>query len=154
MKKTAVVAFFAILVLIEGFPVTYGASKPAKTDARHVIERTAAIIMTAQRFAAQGQKFEGLGLAVTHQLLARDLFKRNIYSEAIFHSLRARVLAARVVTLNKNDLLKEALYDRLEEKYARETPSGRELDQKLTESNVEIIGDRAAANSQMNLDVE
>jgi hypothetical protein len=154
MKKVFIVGLLTMFVLYTGFPVIYGAPKPVKADARRIIGRTAAVIVTAQRFASKGQKYEGLGLAVAHQVYARELFGHDLFSEAIFHSLRARVIAASVITQNKNGLLNEALYDRMEEKYARETPSDRELDQKLKEQKVAVMNDQAAANSEIELDVE
>jgi hypothetical protein len=137
------------------FPVAFGAgSKPAKADARHVIGRSAAIVLTAQRFAAQGQKYQRLGLAVAHQVYSRELYMSGFYFEAISHSIRARVLAANIIKQNKGESLIGALFDRMEEKYAQEIPSGRELDQKLREANVEIMSDQEAAGAQLNLDVD
>jgi hypothetical protein len=154
MKKALIVTLFITLVLYVGLPVIYGATpQPTRVNAKNVISRTAAVISTAQRFASQGQKYEGLGLAVAHQVYARELFRHGLYFDAIFHSLRARVLAAQVITQNKSDLLNEALYDRMEEQFIRDTPSDQELYQKLKEAKVEIMSDQAAANAKNDLDI-
>jgi hypothetical protein len=154
MRKILIVALLAACILYAGLPVIYGASlQPTRVDTKHVISRTAAVILTARRFAVQGQKYEGLGLAIAHQMYARDLFRHGLYLESIFHSLRARVLAAHVITQNKSDLLNEALYDRMEEQFIQETPSDQELYQKLKAAKVEITSDQSAVNSQLEFDV-
>ncbi|HEX7715428.1 MAG TPA: hypothetical protein VF531_15530, partial [Bacillota bacterium] len=102
-----------------------------------------------QQCAAQGRKYEGLGLAVAHQLWARRLFDQGDWTMAIFHSLRSRILAARVITSNQSDLLSEALYDQQEQKFAQATPTSQELDQKLRESKIEVPNDPAAVGVQV-----
>ena len=141
----------AVAVLCLGYPVTCEpAPKPARAEARHIISRTAAVISNAQQAAIQHQKYDGLGIAISHQLLALDLYSRNFFGQAIFHSIRARVLAAKVV----GGLVEEALFDRIEEKHLQNMPSARELDQKLRESRNEILNDKAALNLQIQLDVQ
>lgn len=149
MKKFLYGTIVAVVVLCLGYPVTCEPTpKPARVDANHVINRTAAIISNAQQ-AAQGQKNEGLGLAISHQLLAIDLYAQNKNYRAISHSIRARVLAAKVV----GGLVMEALFDRIEEKYIQNMPSDKELDQRLRESQTQILSDQAAVNLQLSLDV-
>lgn len=154
MRRFIKIILFLLLVLWAGLPVIYGAVQANRADAKNVINRTAAVIAAARQIAAQGQKFGGLGLAVAHQHYAQDLFKHTLYSDAIFHSLRARVLAARIITLNKSDMLNEALYDRFEEQYVRESPPEQELYQKLKEAKIEIPGDQAAASSMIDMGVD
>ena len=150
MKKMILGILVAVVVICLGYPVTGESTpKPARGEARHVIGRTAAIISNAQQVATQRQKYEGLGLAVSHQLLAIDLYSRNLNRQAINHSIRARVLAAKVM----GGLVMEALFDRIEENYFQNMPSGKELDQKLQESQVQILNDQAALNTQIPLDV-
>lgn len=151
MKKLIYGILLTAVVTCLGYPVICeSTSKPARTDARHVIGRTAAIISNAQHVAAQRQSYEGLGIAVSHQLLALDLYSRNLNNQAIFHSFRARILAAKFM----GGLVAEALFDRIEEKYRKNMPSGRELDQKLRESQSQILSDQAALNLELPLDVQ
>lgn len=151
MKKLTFGILLAVVVICLGYPVMCESNpKPARVDARHVIGRTAAIISNARQVAAQRQNHDGLGMAVSHQLLALDLYSRNLNGQAIFHSIRARVLAAKVM----GGLVVEALFDRIEEKYRQNMPSGKELDQKLRESQAQILSDQAALNVQLPLDVQ
>jgi hypothetical protein len=151
MKKFLYGVVVAVVVLCLGYPVTCEPTPNfVRANARHVINRTAAIISNAQQVAAQGQRNEGLGLAVSHQLLAIDLYAENKNHQAIFHSIRARVLAAKVV----GGMVMEALFDRIEEKYIQNTPSGKELDQKLRESQIQILSDQAAVNPQLPVGVQ
>lgn len=155
MKNLLYGILLAAVVICLRFPATCepALSKFLGIDARHIIGRTAAIISNAQQVATQGQNYGGLGLAVSHQLLAVDLYAHGDNRQAIFHSLRARVLASQVITQNKNNLLKEALFDRIEEKYTQSMPSGPELDQRLRESKIQILSDQAAANPGLVLDI-
>ncbi len=151
MKKFIYGFLVIVGILCLGYPVTCEPfSKPPRSDARHVIGRTAAIISNAQQVANQGQKCEGLGLAVSHQLLAVNLYARNLYGQAISHSIQARFLAAKIM----NNLINEALFDRIEEKYLQNMPTKKELDQRLRESQSQILSDQAAANTQLPLDVQ
>ncbi|HEX2953292.1 MAG TPA: hypothetical protein VHR47_04830, partial [Bacillota bacterium] len=77
-----------------------------RSDARHVLHRTAVILEHAQQMARQDTKLyedvisqnqPGLGRAFTHQMLARELFQNGHYQEATFHSLHARVIALRLM---------------------------------------------------------
>jgi hypothetical protein len=151
MKKIILGFLVMAVVLCLGYPVTCEPTpKPGRVDARHIISRTAAIIANAQQAATQRQKYDGLGLAVSHQLLALDLYARNLNGQAIFHSFRARVLAAKVV----GGLVMEALFDRIEEKYLPKMPPGKDLDQKLRDSQAQILSDQEAANIQLPMDVQ
>ncbi len=153
--KRVILGIVIILVFSMLLPAVRGAgTKAVKAEARHVIGRSAAIVLTAQRFAAQGQKYQRLGLAIAHQVYARKLYGGGVYTEAIYHSLRARVLAANVIKQNKGESLIGALYDRMEEKFAQETSPAQELDQKLKEAKVDIMSDQEAAGAQLNLDVD
>lgn len=157
MKNTIYGLVLVGVVLCLGLPVTgepTTPTRPAKIDAPHIFGRTAAIISNAQRLATQGQKSEGLGLAVSHQLLAQELYKSEFYRQAIFHSFRARILATQVITQKKNTLLREALFDRIEEKYTPNMPLDQELDQKLKASKIQILSDQAAAHVQLPLNIE
>ncbi len=148
MKKILITGLLASVMLSMILPVVFGAApKPSREDARRIIGRTAAVILTAQQVATQGEKNKGLGLSVSHQVYAVGLFRQGLYSEAVFHSLRARVLAAQVIKQ-----LKDALYDRMEEKYVQESPAASELDQKVRESNTGIISDQEALNTSLPLD--
>ncbi len=122
--------------------------RATKNETQNIINRTNAVVATAQRFASEGKKYDGLGLAVSHQLLAKELFSESAYTEAVFHSLRSRVLAAGVIKINKSDLLNEALYDRTEQKFVNQSPSERELDQQLKDSQT-VLNDKAAANIEL-----
>lgn len=153
MKKTKWIITIGMVFLLTGVSVISGESPQlSKAETGNIINRSAAIIRTAQRFAAEGQKYDGLGLSLGHQQFARKLYLQGSYTNAVFHSLRARDLAGRVISLNKSSIINEALYDRNEEKFIRSSPSGSELDRRLKEAKI-IISDQAAVNLDADLNV-
>lgn len=154
MKKVKYLIAAGMVFILTGFSVVLGNTpQPSKGEAVSVINRSAAIIRTAQRFAVEGQKYNGLGLSLGHQLYARQLYGQGDYTNAGFHSLRARELAARVIALNKSSLINEALYNRNEERLVRSSPSGQELDRKLRGARVTVPDDQEAAHADVDLEV-
>ena len=102
VKKAYYLITTGMVFVLTGFTVVLGdAPQLSKAEAASVINRSAAIIRTAQRFAVEGEKYQGMGLSVGHQLYARQLYFQGDYPNAGFHSLRARELAGRVISLNK-----------------------------------------------------
>ncbi|NLY76183.1 MAG: hypothetical protein GX075_12945 [Firmicutes bacterium] len=143
-----------IVFVLTGFTVVLGdAPQLSKAEAASVINRSAAIIRTAQRFAVEGEKYHGLGLSLGHQLYARQLYFEGDYPNAGFHSLRARELAGRVISLNKSSIINEALFNRNEERLIRSSPSGTELDRRLKGREVAIPDDQEAAYADVDLEV-
>ena len=154
MKKLTYLILMGIVLLLIGLPVTFGgAPQLGKSEAGNIINRSAAIIRTAQRFAAEGKKYDGLGLSLGHQLYARQLYAQGDYANAGFHSLRARGLAAQVISLNKSSIINEALYNRNEERLVRSSPSGQELDRRLRGAKVTVPSDQGAVNADVDLEV-
>ena len=153
MKKVKYLIAVGMVFILTGFSVSLGdAPQLSKGEAVSVINRSAAIIRTAQRFAAEGQKYDGLGLALGHQLYAKKLYTQGDYPNGGYHSLRARKLAAQVITLNKSSIITEALYNRSEERFVRSSPSGQELDRRLKEARI-IISDQDAVNIEADFEV-
>jgi hypothetical protein len=78
-----------------------------RSDARHTLQRTAAILDQTQRLARRDTILyryvvrhsdqPGLGRAFSHQMQAKELFHDGHYQEATFQSLRARVIALRLI---------------------------------------------------------
>lgn len=154
MKKIKYFIAVGTVLILTGFSVISGdSSQLSRSETGDLINRSAAIIRTAQRFAAEGEKYDGLGLSLGHQLYARQLYAQGDYPNAGFHSLRARGLAARVIALNKSSIINEALYNRSEEKLARSSPSSPELDRRLKGAKVNIVSDQAAADADADLEV-
>lgn len=153
MKRVIYIIVVCMVFIQTGIPIILGDSiQLNQAEARNIINRSAAIIRTAQRFAAEGQKYDGLGLAVGHQLYAKKLYTQGDYPNGGYHSLRARKLAAQVITLNKSSIITEALYNRSEEKFVQSSPSGQELDRRLKEAR-NIISDQDAVNIDADLEV-
>ena len=154
MKKAKYLIAAGMVFILTGFSVVLGNTPQlSKGEAVSVINRSAAIIRTAQRFAVEGQKYDGLGLSLGHQLYARQLYGQGDYPSAGFHSLRARGLAARVITMNKSSIINEALYNRNEERLVRSSPSESELDRRLKGARVPIPSDQEAAHTDADLEV-
>jgi hypothetical protein len=102
-----------------------------RKDARHIINRTALVIIAAQKEARSGQVYAGLGGAVAHQRYARELFRKGFYLWAINHSLRGRVLAVQVIRRNKGAEINEATLDKVEKFYIKKLPPDKELDRQI-----------------------
>jgi hypothetical protein len=134
--KNIVKILVFILIVSLGTSV-YGAAPDKgrlKRASRHIIHRTTAVLMVAQQSALQGQRFYGLGLAIAHHRHSLKMFNHGSFEEAIYHSLRARYLGANVVKQNKNEALVDALYNRIEERFAARSPSADELDRRLPDN--------------------
>lgn len=154
MKKIKYLIAAGMVFILTGFSVVLGNTQQlSKGEVVSVINRSAAIIRTAQRFAAEGEKYDGLGLSLGHQLYARQLYGEGDYPNAGFHSLRARELAARVIALNKSSIINEALYNRNEERLIRNSPSGQELDRRLRGARVNVPSDQGAVHADVDLEV-
>lgn len=154
MKKGKYLIAAGMVFILTEFSVVLGNTPQlSKGEAMNVINRSAAIIRTAQRFAVEGGKYSGLGSSLGHQLYARQLYHQGDYQNAGFHSLRARELAAQVISLNKSSLINEALYNRNEERLVRSSPSGQELDRRLKGAGVTVPDDQEAAHADEDLEV-
>lgn len=111
-----------------------------------ILRRSGVIILASYKFANKGGNFTGLGLAVSHQILARKLFQNGAYAKAVFHSLRARVLAVDLIKLNKKEImLNEAMFNQEEEIFSKQSPPADELDQTLKTKGNRILDDDEAA---------
>lgn len=140
-----------ILLCVLGTGLAIAAPNDNRGKARHVYSRTAAVIRVAQRFAASSHVNYGLGLAITHHRYSEKLFRQDQNDEAIFHSLRARNLAASVIKQNKSEILQEALYDQTEASYAQRSPSDDDLDRRIR--GEKLLSDRAAENTEFGSDL-
>lgn len=134
MKNIIRILFFIIVISLGTSAYSAAPDRGrGKIASRHIIHRTAAVLMVAQQSALQGQRFYGLGLAVAHHRYSLKMYAQSSFEDAIFHSLRARYLGAYVVKQNKNEVLIDALYNRIEEDFAAKSPSADELDKQLSE---------------------
>ena len=151
MKRLLICSLILSFILALGIPATLAAQPgPVQKHARYVIHRTAVVLVAAQKAALKGGDYAGLGRAVAHQNHARKLFRDGFYVDAIYHSLRARAIAADVITRNKADLVAEARLDTLESRYAKKSPPDQDLDLAI---KVKIDDDHTAAKLQIELDI-
>lgn len=152
MKRTTNLVAAVLLFLFLSLTPSGRAASDAlvRFQARRILRRTQAVTLFAQRQARLGGKYLGLGLAVGHQRYAFFLWNRSRYGPAIYHSLRARVLAVEVIKRNRNSsgtAFQEAIFDAAENRYYRESPSAEALDRALKEAVKALLDDRAAADS-------
>jgi tRNA pseudouridine-54 N-methylase len=76
---------------------------------------------------------------------ARKLFQKKSFKKAIFHSLRARILAVDLIVLNKKGImLNEAKLNQAEENYVDHSPPPRELDQTMKTKEKKVLSDDEA----------
>lgn len=77
-----------------------------RSDARHVLQRTAVVLEHAQELGRQendndeyddNYRHHGLGFAFSYQLRAQELFQDGRYQDATFYSLHARNIALRFI---------------------------------------------------------
>ncbi|MGE5581229.1 MAG: hypothetical protein ACM3X9_01685 [Bacillota bacterium] len=123
-----------------------------RNDARYIIHRTANVIFAAQRAAKRGRQYSGLREAIAHQQRAKQLYERRLYQEAIFHSLRARDIAIRVIERNRERPAREYYRDDMENRYYRSAPRDSDLDFRI---DITKVGDDdAIVNLHFGLDVD
>jgi hypothetical protein len=102
-------------------------SMKERDDARYIINRTASVIVRAQRTARIHHYYAGFAQTVAHQNKARELFSAGRYRDAIFHSLRARKLAMAVIRGNRDNWSGFGRDDR-EEFYVKIAPRDNDMD--------------------------
>jgi hypothetical protein len=148
MKKALFFMISFVLMLVTGW-AAYAATLNPQEQAGHVIKRSAVVLVAAQQISLKNGQYMGLALAVAHQRYARDLYIKGQYSDAIFHSLRARGVAIFNIKRNNGELLKEAAIDEVEEAYIQKMPSDSVLDQKVKAEG----SDEAAAKVAIELTI-
>lgn len=129
-----------------------GSRYKGREDARYIIRRTARVLFIARRAAERRQHYFGLARAVAHQRIARQLYWDGAYREAIFHSLRARRIAIKVIRQNNERPSREFYWDRIEEDYTRSAPRDSELDMKI--DLTKIGRDDEMVHLEINLDID
>jgi hypothetical protein len=134
-------------------PPRYGREprSQAQANARSTIHRTAQVIADAQDAARYRHYKAGLAQAIAHQQYALQLYRRGSYWDAIYHSMRARSLAFRVIQNNQRSWRPEFDWDDDENDYLLEIPRDEDLDRNLI--GIRIITDDAALFLRLNLDL-
>ena len=103
-----------------------------KDQARHVIRKTALIIMVAHKKVKEGKVYTGdLARAIAHQKFAIKLFRAGEFYRAIHHSRRARFLAIQAIKANKGAEMAEWKLSKEEESSMENGPKDEELDKNL-----------------------
>lgn len=149
MKKLMTVLLL-IGILVLNATVLFAAPKD-RNHARHVIRRTAVVLVAAQKSANEGGVYVGLGRAVGHQMVARELFRQGHYLRAIHHSFRARALAINVLRRNQRAMIREAKYDRTELKYVKSAPKDDDLDVQI---KLKEINDDESLKVKIDMDID
>lgn len=149
MKRIIILLVLTVILVLNSAPMS-AHFNPEKNQARHVIQRTAAVLVAAQKAAAREEKYFGLARAVTHQMHARELYRQGFYADAIYHSLRGRELAALVIRENRGEFVRESVLDRMELKYKNSSPSDDQLDVKIQYLK---ITDDSAMKIKIDLDI-
>ena len=147
MRKLTALFFIAIFVLFGALTVLAepnhdgyhqnnqhqqpSAHNPERVHARNIINKTAVVLVAAQKAARHGHHQFGLTRAIEHQKLARIQYERGFYRDAIYHSLRSRSIAIEIIRANRRPLPPEADFDRIERRYRDSAPSDHDLDLKI-----------------------
>ncbi|MFI5163746.1 MAG: hypothetical protein ACHQHP_00690 [Bacteroidia bacterium] len=121
-----------LLLLLPSF-TAFTAPGPIKKDqARHVIRKTATIILVAHKRVKEGKVYTGdLARAIAHQKYAIKLYRAGEYFRAIHHSRRARFLAIEAIKANKGAEMAEWKMTKEEEQSMANGPKEEELDKEL-----------------------
>lgn len=145
-------AIFVLIVYALSSSMAMATSEGRAKDVRHVYRRTAAVLRVAQRFASASHINYGLGLAIIHHRYSEKLYHQGRMDDAIYHSLRARSIAANVIRQNKSEILQEALHDQMESRYAQRSPSEKELDRRVR--GEKPLSDEAAETERFSSDLQ
>jgi hypothetical protein len=151
MRKCCTILLLSLVLLSAAMMPVLAARPVERIHARHVVNRTALVIIAAQKAARTGHEYLGLGRSVAHQRFARQLFREGFYFRAIIHSLRARTLAVNVIRRNKAELIKEATLDKIESSYAQKSPPDQELDQQVEKDTEK---DDSAVDINIDVDID
>lgn len=125
-----------------------------KDQARHVIRKTAVVIMVAHKKVKEGKVYTGnLARAIAHQKFAIKLYRAGDYFRAIHHSRRARFLAIEAIKANKGAEMTEWKMSKEEEESMANGPKEEELDKNVAKEmpgeptkDEEVIGAQPAVD--------
>lgn len=92
---------------------------PAQMMARNVLQRTARYINQAQEEMRMRRFRQGIGMAVSHQRQAMELFRQGWYERTIAHSIRARKMAISIIQRNHGQIDGGNLYDDYDDSFIR-----------------------------------
>lgn len=150
------VKFFLMLLMFPAF-TAFTSSGPMvkKEQARHVIRKTAVIIMVAHKKVKEGKVYTGnLARAIAHQKFAIRLYRAGDYFRAIHHSRRARFLAVEAIKANKGTEMAEWRLSKEEESSTANGPKDEELDKNLAkEMPAEPVKDEEVLGTQPVVDL-
>lgn len=132
-KKAALV-----VVLIIATAANVSAARVSRDASKQMLNRTNIVLLAAQAELKAGQVYTGnLAKAIAHQRYANTLWEEGYYSDAVYHSRRARILALSVINLN-NGIIK-AGYDftKEEQRFIKSAPYDELLD-KVLENDLSV----------------
>lgn len=126
LLKTILVLFLLPAFTIAQPPVV------KKERARHVLRKTAVIILVAHKKVKEGKVYTGnLARAIAHQKYAIKLYRMGEFYRAIHQSRRARHFAILAIKANKGAEMKEWEYSKEEQGALKEGPKDEELDKEM-----------------------
>lgn len=144
MKKHVAIFILVLMIFLHSAFIC-AAPNNIQQQTRTILRRTEAIIITSYKLAKKTGVYTGLGLATSHQIYARKLLQRGSFRKAIFHSLRARILAVDLIVMNKKGImLNEAKFNQAEENYVDQSPPPEELDQTMKTKEKKVLADDEA----------
>ena len=146
------------LLLLLACSITFAqAQKPvAKDKALNFLLKTNRLIGHAHMSVKMGKVYNGsLGNAVRHERYAKSLYLKGMYSQAIHHSKRARLLALDAIKSNKVKPTSDAIITAQETELLETVPSDQELDDALAAEKAEEIQDQEIIkNNKLDLEIK
>lgn len=126
-----------------------------KAQARHIIRKTAVVILVAHKKVKEGKVYTGnLARAIAHQKHAIHLYRAGKFYRSIHHSRRARFLALLAIKANKGSEKAEWKHSAEDEKLLQGGPSDNELDAALAkERSAEPTKDEDVINAEPAVDL-
>jgi hypothetical protein len=111
----------AIVLLLFGSAAMFadGIAKAEKREAIKVLNRTANVLMTAQKTVKRHKVYTGdLAKAYDHQRFAKELFAAKDFDRCVRQSIRARQLAYMAIRANKGKISEDM--DRDEKRFSKD----------------------------------
>jgi hypothetical protein len=108
------------------------AIRVSRDASKTLLDRTNMVLLAAQAELKAGQVYTGnLAKAIAHQRYATELWVQGNFTDAIYHSRRARILALSVINLNNGVVKADYDFNKEEQRYIRQTPHDEQLDKVL-----------------------
>lgn len=151
--KHLIIALLSLFISVSVFATAEAA--PDKTKTRNFLLKTNRALGVAHMTVKRTKKYDGkLGWAVRHQRFARKQYLAGNYQSALYHSKRARILAAEIMKNNNAKTNTDFALSTEETTLTTGAPADAELEAEVTKDDPAAVKDEDLMNGNLDLNVQ